>query len=88
MRSSTKTVFLFVTVLLAPLGGCSAMQGLESVTSGVSNPVDRRFIGSEMVDGSFMEGRIYGIVALGRETAPSELSHLNKYLADLAGVTL
>ena len=59
---------------------------ITGIYGGDSN--DRRFIGSEMVDKAFMEGRIYGIVALGREAAPSELSNLNKYLADLAGVTL
>jgi len=50
---------------------------------------DRRFIGSQYAGGTgLMEGRIYGIAALGRETTPSELSDLNEYLADLAGVTL
>ena len=49
---------------------------------------DRRFMGSEKVDDNFMEGRIYGVVALGRETTSTELSNVNKYLADLAGVEL
>ena len=55
MRSSTKAVFLFVTVLLAPLGGCSAMQGLEAVTSGVSSAI------------SPSDSGIYATAQLGKE---------------------
>ena len=54
----------------------------------VGDGQNRSFIGADKEDVNFMEGRIYGIVALGRETTLSELSDLNKYLADLAGVTL
>ena len=33
-------------------------------------------------------GVFMGVVALGRETTSTELSNVNKYLADLAGVEL
>jgi hypothetical protein len=52
------------------------------------DPLDRRFIGSERVNTSRMMGRIYGIVALGREIASEELTNLNLYLANKSGITL
>jgi hypothetical protein len=58
------------------------------VGSYAGDPINRRFIGSEKVSDNFMEGRIYGIVAVSKEISGAELALVNSYLATKSGVTL